>query len=68
MDLTPATQAIVDQWSAATRDWYDTFDVDLEDPAQHRAIRATWLLIAHQQASLPWVLAAISELTPKWSK
>lgn len=59
--LTPAVQASVDQIAAVARDAYLEFGVDLHDPAQVRAIEATWYMIAANQHALPWVLNGIAQ-------
>lgn len=59
--LTPAVQASVDQIAAVVRDAYTMYGVDLNDPAQLRAIRATWLLVSANMHAPLWVLAGIDE-------
>lgn len=59
--LTPAVQASVDQIAALVRDAYTQLDVDLTDPQTCAAIRATWWIVAANQASLPWILSAIDQ-------
>lgn len=61
MPYSPPVQATVDQLAAMVRDAYHAYSVDLSDPETQRAIRATWWIIASNQPSLPWILAAISE-------
>lgn len=56
-------QAQIDQLGALVRDTYDRIGVNLADPAQLRAARATWLLIHESKDNLPWILAAIATAT-----
>ena len=61
---TPALTANLDQLAACARDIFAWFGVDVEDPAQVRAIQATWSMVAGNPHSTPWVLAAIAQAIP----
>lgn len=59
--LTPAVQASVDQIAALVRDAYQQLGMDLDDPHTRATIRATWMIVAANQPSLPWILSAIDQ-------
>lgn len=59
--LSPDVQASLDQIAAVVQDAYVLYGVDIHDPAQLRAIKATWLFISANQHALIWVLAGIDE-------
>jgi hypothetical protein len=57
--LSPAVQASVDQIAALVRDAYRELGVDIHDPAQKRAIQATWLMIGSNLHAPTWILSGI---------
>ena len=57
--LSPAVQASVDQLAALVRDAYITMGVDIHDPAQKRAIEATWLMVGANLHAITFILAGI---------
>lgn len=61
MPVSPALQAQLDQWGANVRDIYDAAGVNVHDPDQARAIRATILMVHHYQWYLPYILGGITE-------
>lgn len=65
MLLSPGMEALVDQWAAAIRDFLDACDVDVDDPAQRKAMNAMWLMAAmyaNDRESLLFMLHATGKL------
>lgn len=54
----PAITALLDQWSAAARDHFTHYGVDLDDPSTQRALGIAYLWFEqHRHAPTPACLA-----------